>query len=298
MKTYFDCIPCFIRQALNSARLVTDDEIVHEQVLRSVLQATSEMDLRDSPPAMGQYIHRMIRKTTGNSDPYREIKDRFNQLALELYPTLKARIESSANPLETALKLAIAGNVIDFGVNNKLEESTVYESVENALMSTIDGDFERFSDAVSRADNILYLADNAGEIVFDRLLIERLPLERITLAVRGFPVINDATMDDARAAGITGLVEVMDNGADVPGTILQECNEAFIKRFREAELIIAKGQGNYETLSEAEKDIFFILKAKCPVIARDLGCQVGSLVLKNSACAMISEEKGGGFARI
>jgi len=289
MKTFFDCIPCFIRQALDSARLVTEDETVHEQVLRNVLQATSKMDLRDSPPAMGQYIHRLIRKTTGNSDPYREIKDHFNHFALELYPKLKARVESSANPLETALKLAIAGNVIDFGVNNKLEESSVYESIENALVSPVDGNFEGFSDTVSRADNILYLADNAGEIVFDRLLIEQMPLGKITLAVRGFPVINDATMDDARATGITGLVEVIDNGADVPGTILQECNEAFIKRFRNAELIIAKGQGNYETLSEVEKDIFFILKAKCPVIARDLGCRVGSLVLKNSTCAVISE---------
>ncbi|MBN1546347.1 MAG: DUF89 family protein [Syntrophaceae bacterium] len=288
MKTHFDCIPCFIRQALDSVRLVTGDEAVHEQVLRKVLQAASEMDLRESPPAMGQYIHRLIRKLTGEIDPYREIKDHFNQLALELYPKLKARVESSANPLETALKLAIAGNVIDFGVNNKLEESSVYESVENALISPIDGNFEEFSDAVSRADNILYLADNAGEIVFDRLLIEQMPLEKITLAVRGSPVINDATMDDARATGITKLVEVIENGADVPGTILQECNEAFRKRFHKAELIIAKGQGNYETLSEAEKNIFFVLKAKCPVIADDLGCQVGSLVLKKSTCAVVS----------
>lgn len=288
MKIYFDCIPCFIRQALDSVCLATDDEAVHEQVLRKVLQAASEMDLRESPPAMGQYIHRLIRKLTGEIDPYREIKDHFNQLALGLYPNLKARIEGSANPMEMALKLAIAGNVIDFGVNSQLEEASVYESIEHALISPFDGNVEEFSDAVSRADNILYLADNAGEIVFDRLLIEQMPLEKITFAVRGFPVINDATMDDARATGITELVEVIDNGADVPGTILQECNEAFRKRFHKARLIIAKGQGNYETLSEVEKDIFFVLKAKCPVIAKDLGCKIGSWVLKKSTCAAIS----------
>ena len=125
-----------------------------------------------------------------------------------------------------------------------------------------------------------------------------MPLEKITLAVRGIPVINDATMDDARATGIAELVEVIDNGADVPGTILQECNEAFRKRFHKAELIIAKGQGNYETLSEVEKNIFFVLKAKCPVIADDLGCQVGSLVLKKSTSSMVSAWKGGRFAKI
>lgn len=288
MKIYFDCIPCFIRQALDSVCLATDDEAVHEQVLRKVLQAASEMDLRESPPAMGQYIHRLIRKLTGERDPYREIKNHFNQLALGLYPKLKAEVEGSANPMEVALKLAIAGNVIDFGVNSQLEEASVYESIEHALISPFDGNVEEFYDAVSRADNILYLADNAGEIVFDRLLIEQMPLEKITLAVRGFPVINDATVDDARATGITELVEVIDNGSDVPGTILQKCNEAFRKRFHKAGLVIAKGQGNYETLSEVEKDIFFVLKAKCPVIAKDLGCQVGSLVLKKSTCAEIS----------
>jgi len=139
-----------------------------------------------------------------------------------------------------------------------------------------------FRDAVRRAENILYLADNAGEIVLDRLLIGQLPVERVTVVVKGEPVINDATMDDAIIAGLPKIVEVIDNGSDAPGTILETCSQAFRNRFENTDLIIAKGQGNYETLSDANKNIFFILKAKCPIIARDLGCEIGEMILRKS----------------
>jgi len=282
MKTFFDCIPCFVRQGLDSIRMVTDDEAVHEQLLREILRAAAEMDLRRSPPAMAQRIHRLIRDLTGRSDPYRQSKDRFNLLALELYTELEARVGRSGNPLETAVRLAIAGNVMDMGVNSRLAEHEVHEAIDEALKVPFDGDVETFGKAISRAKDILFVADNAGEIVFDRLLIEQLPVEKVTVAVRGFPVINDATMKDAEAAGLTALVEVIDNGSDAPGIILGDCSDEFRGRFDAADLIVAKGQGNYETLSDVDKDIFFILKAKCPVIARDLGCEVGSLVLRRS----------------
>ena len=298
MRTFFDCIPCFVRQALDSVRRATDDETVHEQVLRETLRAISEMDLRGSPPAMGHKIHRFIRELVGECDPYREMKDESNQLALALYPTLKSRVERSANPLETAVRLAIAGNIIDIAVKGDVAQIDVNEAVEHALTTPFDGDMDGFASAVSTAKSILYLADNAGEIVFDRLLIEELPLEKVTVAVRGAPVINDATMVDARVAGITELVDVIDNGSDVPGTILEECSTTFRDRFDEAGLIIAKGQGNYETLSEAAKDIFFALKAKCPVIASDIGCEVGDLVLRRSNQVAADTKKGGSFAGI
>ena len=133
----------------------------------------------------------------------------------------------------------------------------------------------------ANAQDILYLADNAGEIVFDRLLIEQLPMQKITVVVKGFPIINDATMEDAVAAGLTEIVSVIDNGSDAPGTILEICSDAFVSRFEQADLIITKGQGNYETLSDIDKNIYFILKAKCPVIASDLGCPIGQMVLIN-----------------
>ena len=136
-----------------------------------------------------------------------------------------------------------------------------------------------------------FLKDNAGEIVFDRLLIERLPPGKVTVAVRGFPVINDATLADAEGAGIHEVAEVIENGSDAPGTILDDCSESFRDRFDKADLVIAKGQGNYETLSEVDKDIYFLLKAKCPVIARDIGCQEGAMILKRSK-SMAASGKG------
>jgi hypothetical protein len=283
MKTYFECIPCLLRQTLEAARLTTDDETIHEQVLRKVLRAASEMNLRKSPPLMAQHIHSLIRQMTGDNDPYRDIKDRFNYFALELYPELKERIERSREPLDTAIRLAIAGNIIDSGVNHHINETQVHNAIEHALTAPLAGDPEQFREAVSEAKDILYLADNAGEIVFDRLLIEQMPLEKITLVVKGSPVINDACLADARTTGIADLVEVIDNGSDAPGTILAACSEEFKQRFESADLIIAKGQGNYETLSDVKKNIFFVLKAKCPVIAHHIGCEVGSLVFLKSA---------------
>lgn len=270
--------------------MITSDEAIHERLLREVLRVLGEMNLRQSPPAMAQRIHRLIRELTGQADPYREIKDRFNRLALDIYPQLKVQIEGSDDRLEMAVRLAIAGNVIDMGVNDHLSDKQVHEAIDHALTAPFDANVAAFAEVTSSAKTILYLADNAGEIVFDKLLIEQLPLEKVTVAVKGLPIINDATMADAETAGLTELVEVIDNGSDAPGTILDDCSEAFRQRFDEADLVIAKGQGNYETLSDVDKDIFFILKAKCSVIARDLGCQVGSLILRRS---MVTVKEGG-----
>ena len=283
-------MPCFIRQALDAARLVTDDHKIHEKVLREVLHLTSEMDLHQSPPAMGQKIHRLIRDLTGSDDPYREIKNRFNKLALQLYPDLKQTILSDPDPLETATRFALAGNIIDFGVNSHLTEAHVKQALEEASAVKLDkAALHEFRKALTNANDILYLADNAGEIVFDRMLVEQLPEEKITFVVKARPVINDATIEDARIAGLTDMVTVIDNGSDAPGTILQNCSDDFRRRFDTADLVIAKGQGNYETLSDVDKDVFFILKAKCPVIARHLGCEIGSMVLVKNKVGICNE---------
>ena len=283
MQIYLDCIPCFVRQALDAARLATDDERIHEQVVRNVLRLAVDLDMSQRPPSIGQQIHRLIRNLVGQDDPYRKVKDRFNNLALRLYPELRKQILSSNNRLETAVRLAIAGNIIDFGVNASVNEPDIYKAISESLTSDFDsGQLQSFQDAIEQTGEILYLADNAGEIVFDRLLIERLPYEKVTLVVKGLPVINDATMEDAIVSGLPRIVEVIDNGSDAPGTILESCSHNFRKRFEAADLLIAKGQGNYETLSDVDKNIFFILKAKCPVIARDLGCEVGEMILRRS----------------
>ena len=283
MKTYFDCVPCFVRQVLDSVRMTTDDTRLHEKVLREALSMASEMDLNQSPPAMAQKIHQFIRKMTGISDPYLDVKNHFNKLALQMYPDLRMRIDTSTDPIETAVRLAIAGNIIDFGVNSAVESSQVERTIAESLTDPFDREsLEAFKHAVSRADEILYLGDNAGEIVFDRLLIEQLPREKITFVVKGGPILNDAVMEDAQIVGLTDVVDVIDNGSDAPGTILESCSETFRRRFDQSDLIIAKGQGNYETLSDVDKNIFFLVRPKCNVLARHLGREIGSLVLSGS----------------
>jgi len=286
MQVYLDCFPCFLRQTLDAVRFVTDDEKIHETVVRQVLELVRRMDARQTPPAIGQQIHRLIRRVTGNADPYRQQKHDSNLLAMKLYPRLKACIRGSNNSLETAVRLAIAGNVIDFGIYTSLGERDVMEAIDSALADGWDtGRLEEFAQAVSNANEILYIGDNAGEIVFDQLLIEELPYEKVTFGVKGSPVINDVTMEDVEMTGLTGLVKVVENGSDAPGTILGDCSVGFHERFERSDLIIAKGQGNYESLSETGKDVFFILKAKCPVIAADLGCDMGQMVLRRNGVA-------------
>ncbi len=175
------------------------------------------------------------------------------------------------------------GNMIDYAQAGGARETKLRQEVEESMIAPLFGDVEQLRDLVSNADRILYLTDNAGEIVMDRLLIEQLPPENVTVSVRGGPVLNDATLEDAKAAGLTDIVEVIDNGSDAPGTILDDCSDRFFEYFSRADLVIAKGQGNYESLSEVEKEIFFLLKAKCPVIADDLGCPLGTLVMRHAA---------------
>jgi uncharacterized protein with ATP-grasp and redox domains len=277
-----DCVPCFVRQALEAARMSSADESLQEEALRRVLREASEMDMALSPPVMGQRIHRIIRELTGNPDPYRAVKERTNRLGLALYPEVRERVRRAHDPLEMAVRMAIAGNVIDFGVDGSLREETVRRTLERAVTVPLYGDVSAFAREVKEATSILYLADNAGEIVFDRVLIERLGPQRVTVVVKSRPVLNDALAGDAEAAGLVNLVEVMGNGSDAPGTVLEDCSEAMRLRFQGAGMVVAKGQGNYETLSGALRPVWFVLMAKCGVIARHIGCDPGSFVLQRS----------------
>jgi hypothetical protein len=286
MKTYLACVPCFLRQALEAVELVTDDPGLQERVIRAVLRRACDVDLSDPPPAMGQEIHRIVREVTGTHDPYRAAKHRFNAFALGLYPRLKQRIAGAADPLSAAIHVAAAGNIVDLGVKSGIEDAHIEDAIEDALNQRLDpADLTAFKRAVREADDILYLGDNAGEIVFDRLLIEQLvaegvPADRITYVVRGAPIINDATREDAIEAGITELVEVIDNGSDAPGTLLPDCSPEFRERLDRADLVLSKGQGNYETLSTTGATVYLLLRVKCPVIARDIGLPLGTLVLR------------------
>lgn len=280
MNTCLDCIPCFIRQALDSARTATRDESIHEQIIRDVLDMTHKMDLRKSPPEMACHIHRRLRQLIGSPDPYRAAKQKHNRLAEEICRRFRPLVAASDNPLETAVRLAIAGNIIDLGVKSAISDSEIDKTVQKSLTAPFDhAVVEELRADAAAATKILYLTDNAGEIVFDRLLIEHLPAAKITVAVKGSPIINDATMEDAAAVGLTSVVKVIDNGADVPGTALDMCSQGFVEHFNRADIVISKGQGNYETLSHVDKDIYFILKAKCQVVASQIGCPIGQMLL-------------------
>ena len=280
MQTTLDCMPCFVQQALGAVRMVTDNSDATGRMLREVLWEMSQMSMHQSPVVMAQRIHRLVRQLAGDVDPYRDVKERCNLMALGLYPRVEEMVRDSDQPLEMALRMAIAGNAIDFGPHKNVDKKHIDEAISHALESPLNGDIASFTDVISRAQSILYLADNAGEIIFDRLLIEQLGPERITVGVRGAPVLNDATLADAEVAGLTGLLEVIDNGSDAPGTLLDDCSDEFRGRFDEADMVIAKGQGNYESLNDVGRDVFLVLKAKCPVIAAQIGCPVSSLVVK------------------
>jgi uncharacterized protein with ATP-grasp and redox domains len=263
--------------------MVTDDALIHERVLRETLRLVAEMPFDRSPPWVGQRIHKLLRDATGNPDPYRAVKRHSNALALEVYPALKEQVRGSSDPFAMAVRMAVAGNVVDFGCRSDLGDDEVLRAIDDAADAFIDElALASLRHAVHEAGNILYLADNAGEIVLDRLLIEEMPANRVTLVVRGSPVINDATREDAEAAGLSDLVTVMDNGSDVPGTILETCSPSFRSRFEECDLVIAKGQGNYETLSGSDQRIYFLFKVKCPVIARDAGTKVDQMVVRRN----------------
>ena len=280
MKIGLECIPCFVRQACEAVRLVTDDRKSRERILRQVVFRLANESFEKTPPSIGGDVHRIVRRLSGESDPYVEIKKNSNVLAMSLMPSLKARIKSSPDPFETAVRLAIAGNIIDSGQGDHISEEKLKETISECLDQPIRQDaINELREEIDKASNILYLADNAGEVFFDRLLIEELNGCHITFVVRGSPIINDALRDDARMAGIDTLVEVVDNGSDAPGTVVGECSEEFRSHFAEADLVIAKGQGNYETLSDERKIMFFLLKAKCPVIANDIGCHEGDMVI-------------------
>jgi len=263
----------------------SDDPAVHEAVVRQTLAWIADADLAQSPPIFAQHIHRRLRALTSDPDPHSEAKARHNQMALALLPRLRKKVAASPNPLKTAVGLAIAGNVIDMGAKTNVDRSDVGEAIDQALGEPLAGQVDEFCQAAKVADSILYLTDNAGEIAFDRLLIEQLGPDRVTVAVRGAPVINDATLADAQTVGLHELTTVIKNGSDAPGTILSDCSPEFRALYDAADMVIAKGQGNFESLSDEPRDIFFLFKVKCQVVADQVDAPLGAHLVRRSRSA-------------
>lgn len=279
MKTYYECIPCFVNQALTA--LKTIKEPTKEILLRKILQQLSKIDFSLSPPEMARIIFDVIEEHLPNKDFYYEIKQRSNKYILALEDEISGIIKKSTDPIETAMRLAIAGNIIDFGAKNNFTDDLIHMEMKKAVNIAMDSrKISRLKDEIKDAKKILYLGDNAGEIVFDKLFIKELPIEKITFVVRGKPTINDALIEDAQMVGLTNLLPVISNGDNSPGTVLNRCSTELQNSIADSDFIISKGQGNYETLSEVDKNICFLLKAKCPVIAKDLNSNVDDFIIK------------------
>lgn len=281
MKIYPACVPCLFQQSYNTSALATKDPKTQEKILRGVARNISEMSLEQPPPRMAAIISQLIHESTGNPDPYKEIKTYYNELVLKEYDHFQRQVRSSIEPLNTAIRFAIAGNSIDLGAPCADYKKPVTLLAQEALDASSPMDqTEELLSAISNAKEILYLADNTGEIVFDKLLIEELKGKRVTVVVRGGPVLNDVTLEDAKWVGLEGLVNIVAAQKISPGLLLEEESKEMQERFRNADLVISKGQGNYETLeSQCHPQLFFLFKVKCSVVAEHLQCPVGSAIV-------------------
>jgi uncharacterized protein with ATP-grasp and redox domains len=280
MKTFLDCIPCFFAQALFTARALNQDDEVIKKILDQLGSALKDISMDCPPPETGRTVYKIVRLFTGIEDPYHHLKAESIEKALKLYPSLKAMVQESEDPIDTAVRLAIAGNVIDFGVNRSFK---IEEEIQRVLKETPSPfHIDLFRQELEKVENILYLGDNAGETVFDRILIETMGLP-VTYAVRERPIINDAILEDAIKSGLGDVATLVSSGCDTPGTILNRCSRDFLERFEKAELIISKGQGNFEALFGTKLPIFFLLKVKCRTVAEHIGLEEGSLVLMTNA---------------
>ncbi len=278
MKCAIECVPCFVDHALHVAKMVTNDLDKQKYIMRRALEEASKMDLDQTPPELARWVHAVIRETTGVEDAYQEIKDLSTEFALELLPQIRADLEKFGNTFENIVRFVISGNIIDFGADRHFKLDTAHKKILDVMHEPLNQPgLETLEKAMERAENILFLADNCGEAVIDRLFLELCP-EKITLAVRGAPILNDITPREVPMSNLDNLVKkVIDTGDATPGTLVQHSKPEFVEAFNNADLIVAKGQGNYETLSETDRPIVFLLRVKCPKVAEDVGSAIGRL---------------------
>lgn len=290
MRTFLDCIPCFMQQTLSAGRLMgmAEEEIKH--VMDVVGREIEHVSLSSTPPEMARILQARIHEITGKSDPYEDIKRESNKIALSYVESMSEAVNSSEERLRTALQVAIAGNIIDYGaihdldVAAELKKLLDQERMQLEIEDTVNFAYEAFKQDLGKAEKLLYIGDNAGEIVFDKILIETIleeyPHIDITFATRGAPILNDALLSDAYDIRLDKIVKVVSSGSDAPGCILSLCNDEFLEMFSSTDLIISKGQGNFESLSDASGPIYFLLIAKCAAVARELACAQRDIILK------------------
>lgn len=285
MRMHDKCLPCVVNQVIKVANIT--GVYKKEELLREVFTYLSKMDFEATTPEIVGEIFGMIKKYTNNPDPYKEIRNYYNALFLKLLPEFERKIEQAENPFQLAMRYAIVGNIIDFNpIHNTLLED-IYDCFEKTeqLELAID-DSKTLMEDILNAKTLLYLGDNCGEICMDKILLKKIkkfnPNVKILFGVRGKPVVNDSIAEDAYAVGIDEYAEVIDNGDGSLGTVLNRTSPEFKEVYKKADVVIAKGQANYECLSEENKNIYFLLMTKCDVIANDIGVEEKKMIcMKN-----------------
>jgi uncharacterized protein with ATP-grasp and redox domains len=259
---------------------VVSDEETQRKVINEVAGLLPELPLENTPARNSTYVLWRAQELVGCSDPFASKKEHYTQLALKMYPQLKAVVQASSHPLSAAVRVAAAGNIIDLGIMNRddVDLTGVLNEILGGGLAVDECDL--FEAQLARVDRVLYLLDNAGETVFDRVFIEELAASGVqsTVVAKGEAILNDATVEDAIAAGLGHIARLMSNGSSMIGTDLESCSAEFRHHFEVADLVVSKGQANFETLQGSAGHVFFILKAKCSEVGRELGVTTGDVV--------------------
>lgn len=277
MKIHEQCLPCLVNQAVKTAEMLQLEN--REEMYRLIFRNMSCMDMNKTNPELVGENFRIIKEFCRCEDPYRETKAHYNRAFLKQAAVYDEKITS----FEEAVKYAIVANIIDFNpIHGDVEKDIrkyfgSMDTLEMAVNHTV-----QLEEDIRRAKAILYLGDNCGEICFDKLLIRRIrkmnPEVKVYFGVRGEAVVNDNTVEDALFVGMDEEATVISNGDWALGTVLERVSPAFRQVYDAADVVIAKGQANFECLSEEEKNIYFLLMVKCPVIARYTAVPEKSLV--------------------
>ncbi len=277
MKMQLACIPCSLRQALEAAEKATDNLELQTRIMDECIKLTSDYKSYSSSPALARDIHEVVKKYTGISDPYETDKQAAIDAAVREYERILDFIKEKGD-IYWAIKASAAGNNIDMALCGDIDVGDIMEKQLNEEFAVCDDAL--FREKLKSAKTLLIIGDNSGESVFDCALIESLPPMEVIYAVKSAPIINDVTEKDAISSGLHRVSRIVPSGSTVPGTILSECTEEFRSIFRKADIVISKGQGNFETIEDAGRGVFFLLRAKCRYVADALGVPLGSYVFK------------------
>ena len=270
-----ECIVCHMRQSLDVCRFVNAEEAKRQEVLQWVMEILLERDAYDQGE-IGFIIRNEVKRILDLRDPYQVVKDESIRQSLGLYPRLKELVRESKQPLKRAVEIALAGNVIDVGPSSSYDmERAVLEVLQEAKHHF---DWDAFQREIQKAEYVLMLGDNAGETVFDRVLIEEIS-RPVKYAVKSEPVLNDAVLEDAVASGLDKVAEIVENGSPMSGTVLSRCSREFLELYADAPMVISKGQANFESLAVETRRIFFLFKVKCDLLARTYDLPLNEYVL-------------------